>query len=269
LVAVAPLAPASEYWFMFPSCVMIAGASIFVGISGATLLLPLFFLLFPVFGVPALTPPQAVGAALVLQVFAFGLAVYRYARRGLVQWPLVRTVAALSVPAATAGALFSPLVPVAVFRLIFAAGLVAIVPSLWRPHPRPGVLTGALTLRQVVFAGGLGGVFTGVVSAGVGETTVPILCRRSLAMPAIAATATVLVAVTVGAATVTTAARLIVEGRLTQFAWPVVAWGAPGAIVGEELAVRSQGRISDRPVQMFLGGLFIVISAAFIALALQ
>jgi hypothetical protein len=71
-------APAFDHWLMFPSCVLIALVAIFAGISGASLLLPLFCLLFPRFGVPALTPTQAVGASLTRQLSAFGLAVYRY-----------------------------------------------------------------------------------------------------------------------------------------------------------------------------------------------
>ena len=93
LQPVTQVAPAVNYWFMLPACVIIAGVAVFCGISGATMLLPLFFVLFPLFGVPALTVPQAVGAALVLQVAAFGLAVYRYARRGLARWDIVGRVA--------------------------------------------------------------------------------------------------------------------------------------------------------------------------------
>ena len=265
------LAAATHYWFMFPACVLIAGTAIFAGISGATLLLPLFFLLFPLLGVPALSPPQAVGAALVLQVSAFGLAVYRYTTRRLVRWDLVRRVGALSVPAAVLGALVSPHLPVAAFRLIFAGGLVCIVPSLWRQRTVAidAAAPPTLGLGQVALAGGVGGLFTGVVSAGVGEATIPVLGRRGLAMPMIAATATVLVAVTVGAATATTAARLVVDDKLAELAWPVMAWGVPGAVLGEELAVRAQGHVGERPVRLALGGLFLVVSAAFVALAVR
>src|SRR2546425_3747045 len=100
----APLAPAVDYWFMLPACVVIASVAVFAGISGATLLLPLFFLLFPAFGVQALALPPAGGASLFLRVSAFGLAVYRYARRGLVRWDIVRGVGIVSGPAALLGA---------------------------------------------------------------------------------------------------------------------------------------------------------------------
>ena len=265
------LAPAVDYWFMFPACVAIASVAVFAGISGATLLLPLFFLLFPAFGVPALIPAQAVGAALCLQVSAFGLAVYRYTTRGLVLWPLVAQTAAVSIPAAVAGALIAPWVSVAAFRLVFAAGLVAVIPTLWRPRPAAMAPRAPqrLTAGEIAIAGGLGGLMTGIVSAGVGEASIPVLSRRALAMPAVAASATVLVAFTVGAAIITTAARLAIDHQLGHFAWPVVAWGVPGAIIGQELAVRTQGRIAERPVRMFLGGLFAVIASGFVALAVR
>jgi uncharacterized membrane protein YfcA len=265
------MAAPAHYWFMFPACIAIAGVAIFAGISGATLLLPLFFLLFPVFGVQALTPPQAVGCALVLQISAFGLAVYRYATRGLVRWQLAAQVAKVSVPAALLGALVAPAVPLRAFRLVFAGGLLALIPSLLG---RPSHLVRAhapdrLRAAELVVAGGIGGLITGVVSAGVGEATIPVLARRELAMPAIAATATALVALTVGVATATTAGRLALDHQLTHFAWPVVAWGAPGALIGEELAVRGQGRVGAGPVRALLAALFAGISAAFVALALR
>ncbi len=264
------LAPAIDYWFMFPACVVIAAVVISAGISGATMLLPLFFVIFPELGVPALNMPQAVGASLVLQISAFGLAVVRYSTRGVVVWSAVTRVAVVSVPTAVVGAIAGPLLPVEAFRILFAVGLVVVVPSLWRrrpPIPAAGWQAGALTPADVAIAGGVGGLFTGVVSAGVGEATVPLLSRRAMLMPLAAATATVLVAMTVGAATLATAARLVLAGSLGDQAWPVVAFGAPGAIIGEEIAVRTQGRIPDRPLRLLVGGLFLVISAGFVLLA--
>jgi uncharacterized membrane protein YfcA len=256
---------------MFPACVMIASTAIFAGISGATLLLPLFFLAFPALGVPALVPTQAVGAALVLQISAFGLAVVRYTRRHLVRWPLVAEVGAVSVPTAVVGALVARAVPVDAFRVVFAAGLVGVTPMLLRRGPRemPASAPRRLGVGEIVLAGGVGGLFTGVVSAGVGEATIPVLSRRALALPTVAATATALIAFTVGAATATTALRLAVDHQLTQYPWRVVAWGAPGAVLGEELAVRVQGRIPERPVRVGLGVLFAGIAVAFVALALR
>lgn len=267
----APLAPAIAYWFMLPACVVIAGVSIFAGISGATLLLPLFFLLFPHFGVPALTTVQAVGASLVLQIAAFGLAVYRYTTRGLVLWPTVARIAAISVPAAVVGALVEPYVPVAAFRLIFSAGLVVVAVSLWAQRRGAALSTvpPCMGAGELALAGGLGGLITGIVSAGAGEATIPVLSRRGLALPLVAATATAVVAVTVGAATVTTVGRLMAGPGLGHAAWPVMAWGTPGAVLGEELAVRNQGRIPERLVRLVLGAVFLVVTGAFVNLALQ
>ena len=130
-------------------------------------------------------------------------------------------------------------------------------------------MSAGVGVGQVGLVGGVGGLLTGIVSAGVGEAAIPVLSRRGLAMPVVAATATVLVAATVGAATVATAARLASAGTLRDLAWPVIWWGTPGAVLGEELAVRSQGRIPERPVRIFLGALFVAIAAAFVVLALR
>jgi uncharacterized membrane protein YfcA len=111
------MAAPAQYWFMFPACIAIASVAIFAGISGATLLLPLFFLLFPVFGVPALTQPQAVGCAQVLQISAFGVGGVPLQTRGLVRWQLAAQVAKLFVPAAVLGALVAPVVLLRASRL--------------------------------------------------------------------------------------------------------------------------------------------------------
>ena len=124
---------------MLPACVVIASVAVFAGISGATLLLPLFFLLFPAFGVQALTLPPAVGASLFLQVSAFGLAVYRYARRGLVRWDIVRGVGIVSVPAAVLGAVVAPVIRKSLNALQPASGLVAAGPMMVVEHPQPPV----------------------------------------------------------------------------------------------------------------------------------
>jgi uncharacterized membrane protein YfcA len=180
---VARLAPAVGYWFMCPPAWIVASVAVFAGIGGATTLLPLFLLLSPAFGVPALGLPQAVGASLVLQVAAFGLAVYRYASRGLVRWDFVRGVGMVSVPAGIVGALVAPLGARSRLPPPFAAGLIAIAPLLWRQR-RPVASSwsdGRLSLGQIGLAGGIGGLFTGIVSVGVGET-IPVLSRRGLAM---------------------------------------------------------------------------------------
>lgn len=263
------VASALSYWFMFPACIAIAGLAISAGVSGATLLLPLFFLGFPLLGVPALNSAQAVGASLVLQIAAFGLAVYRYYRRGLVVWPAVRRICLLAIPAAVLGALLQPRVPVALFRLGFAAGLIVVSGLLVRVGRRPGATSGAakLSIAELLIAGGAGGLITGIISAGAGEAAVPILARKGLALPAVAATATVLVAVTVGTATVVTATRLLATIGLHDMAWAVIAWGTPGAIIGEELAVRSQGRLPERAMRLSLSILFVLIALAFARLA--
>jgi uncharacterized membrane protein YfcA len=126
-----------------------------------------------------------------------------------------------------------------------------------------------LSRGDLAIAGVIGGTITGIVSAGVGEASLSILNRRRLPMAVCSASATVLVAFTVGAATITTAGRFALDGSLSNAAWPVVAWGLPGAVVGAETACRLQGQIPERPVRRFLAFLFVLIAVAFTALALR
>lgn len=67
------------YWFMLPISVCVATAAMTFGVGGAVLFSPLFIIMFPVLGVPTLTPGSAFGAALLTELVGFssGLAGYQ------------------------------------------------------------------------------------------------------------------------------------------------------------------------------------------------
>ena len=52
------------YAFMFPVLILIASIAMLTGISGTAMMTPFLILVFPVLGVPTLTPAQAIGMAL-------------------------------------------------------------------------------------------------------------------------------------------------------------------------------------------------------------
>lgn len=60
------------YWFLLPTCGVIASVAMFIGISGAAMLFPIFLIGFPLIGAPPLTTVEAVGLALFLETSGFG-----------------------------------------------------------------------------------------------------------------------------------------------------------------------------------------------------
>jgi uncharacterized membrane protein YfcA len=89
---------------------------------------------------------------------------------------------------------------------------------------------------------GLGGVFAGLVSTGVGEATLRALADGSLEVPvpAAAATSTVVVAATVAGAALTHFVQLT-DGGLAAIPWNLLVWAVPGAIVGAIIGIALQG----------------------------
>jgi hypothetical protein len=293
------------YWFMLPVCVVVASTAMFSGISGAALLMPVFLLAFPLLGVPPLSAVAAVGMSLFLEVSGFGTGVYRYLARGIVDTQTARTLVVVTVPAAVIGALAARWVPGQALRLIYGVAMLAVAGIMTRhllvparrlagirasaaeaspPAPPDQPCRDADAARTVRTAdgavyhycadglmgqrvlSGLGAVFAGLVSTGVGEATLPALTGRSrFPVPVAAATSTVVVASTVVGAAVTHLVRLARDGGLAAIPWNLLVWAVPGAIIGAVIGTALQGRIPARAAQAFFAGLFALIGVVFVA----
>jgi uncharacterized membrane protein YfcA len=113
---------------------------------------------------------------------------------------------------------------------------------------------------------GLGAVFAGLVSTGVGEATLPALTGRSrFPVPVAAATSTVVVASTVVGAALTHLVQMTRDGGLAAIPWNLLVWAVPGAIVGAFIGTALQGRVPARAAQAFFAGLFALIGVVFVA----
>ena len=75
-----------DYWFMFFFAIIIATVAMTLGVGGALFFSPVFITLFPILGVPTLTPATAFGAALLTEVFGFTSGVLGYSRKKLIDY---------------------------------------------------------------------------------------------------------------------------------------------------------------------------------------
>lgn len=114
------------YWFMLPVCIVIASVAMFSGISGAAMLIPVFLIGFPVFGVPRLTTVEAIGTSLLLETSGFGMGLYRYFRLRLVDTATARRLIALTLPLGMLGAMASAQAPVQSLRLGYGVAMVGL-----------------------------------------------------------------------------------------------------------------------------------------------
>ena len=287
------------YWFMLPVCVLIASVAMFSGISGAALLTPTFLIGFPLFSIPRLTTVAAIGTSLFLETSGFGTGLYRYLRMRLVDLKAAKALILITLPLGALGAIAARHVPAEVLRICYGVAMLGLAGLLLRDKPGgkaaegdPAVVCESDTShppcglgeqREVrtanskvysYYAHGLrlqrvlsgGGAFVaGLISTGVGESTLPALVQRSrFPVPVAAATSTVVVAGTVAGAATTHLVQLVIEGGLSAIPWNLLVWAVPGSIIGAFMGTRLQGRVSERASRLFFAGLFAAIGVAFL-----
>lgn len=248
------------YWFMFPTCIVIAATATLSGISGAALMAPFFLIGFPLMGVPRLGTVEAIGAALFLETSGFGTGVYHYMSMRLVDLATARMLIVVTVPLAIIGAMAAQHAPATLLRLGYGVAMLGVAWLLFRADRKtPGRRATApcpclvcesecsapdcpeggsrelhasngstyrwcprLLGSQRVLSGA-GAFLAGLISTGVGEATLPTLVRRSrLSVPVAAATSTLVVAATVFAGAATHFIQLALRGGLDAIPWNLI-----------------------------------------------
>jgi uncharacterized membrane protein YfcA len=282
------------YWFMLPVAIAVASCAMLCGIGGAALFTPIFILVFPLLGPDYVldSTVAAIGTALLTETFGFSSGFIGYLRKGTIDFVLARRFLWVSVPVGVLGAWsahlffegwiiagYALLVLVLGTVLMFfhhqgladpqtietleAAGMREVTDSDGRQYAyaRPVLGIGARS------ATGLGAFLTGVVSVGIGEVVVPLLTRRRVPVAIAAATSVAVVIATAAAASITLIAQIAAAGGAV--AWHLVAWTIPGVLIGGQIGPRLQGRIEQRTMERFVGGVFLALAAAMFAVAIR
>lgn len=274
-----------EYWFMLPISVLIATVAMASGVEGATFFAPLFLLAL---GLP---PDVAIGTGLITEVFGFASGVFAYVRRKLIDYRLAGTLLVVTVPMAILGTWLSGIVEPTVLKIILGIGLFAVALSFLRlPAPRElAAANGAGELgpdaeraeaRLVSAAGetfcytvcrrgegmmltGIGAMFMGMISTGLGELNGFFLLRRCKVPSKVAvATGVLVVALTALVAASGHLLRFISEGGAVMgTVGSLVIFTVPGVIVGGQLGAVVATRIPQHTLERALGVLFVLVSA--------
>lgn len=273
-----------EYWFVFPISVLIATIAMASGVEGATFFTPLFIL-----GL-GLDTEVAIGVGLITEVFGFASGLYAYIRKGSIDYRLGRMLLMVSVPAALLGTWVATHIPSDILKGILSAGLFAIASSfLQSPEPESldsldrdiaehqekepqtcitttagetfcYTITNRTEGRLLI---GIGGLFMGMVSTGLGELNGYFLIQRCRVPSQVAvATSVLIVAVT---------ALIASAGHVVQFAnaggetldtvLNLVIFTAPGVLIGAQLGSLVASRLSQKLLERSMGILFILVGA--------
>ena len=273
-----------DYWFTFPIGILIATIAMASGVEGATFFTPLFIIGL---GLPT---EVAVGTGLITETFGFSSGVYAYVRKGLIDYQLGRRLLLVTIPVALLGTWLAKSVPGDVLKGALGIGLLAIAVSFLR-SPQPAELavidqdikvhqdkapqtcitdatenTYCYTIAHPAegrWLAGIGALFLGMVSTGLGEMNGYFLMQRCRVPSKVAvATSVFIVAITALTASV---------GHVLQFAragddtlttvLSIVVFTAPGVLIGAQLGSIVASRLPHQLLERSMGILFVMVGA--------
>jgi uncharacterized membrane protein YfcA len=269
-----------EFWYMLPVGVLIATIAMASGVGGATFFSPLFILAL---GLP---PELAVGSGLVVEVFGFGSGVYAYVRRKLIDYRVGGMLLSATVPAAIAGVVVAHYVSADLLKVVLGMGLFAVAISFLRApdeeteaaldemaHESADTAETCLVTaedEEICYTvcnttegrliSGIGGLFVGMVSSGLGELNGYFLLQRCRVPSSVSvATSVFVVAITALVASVGHVYQ-VAQGGLPGLATmgSLLLFTVPGVIIGAQLGPEVAKRVPDRIMEIFLGVLFTV-----------
>lgn len=272
-----------EYWFMFPVSIGIATVAMASGVEGATFFTPIFILLL------GLEPAVAIGTGLITEVFGFASGLVAYYRRRLIDYRLGGALLVVTVPMALAGTWLATLVDAGILKAVLGVGLLAVAVSFLRSPKAETVqrldadiesesreaATRVLTTAQgetirysacnrMEGAGiaGIGALFLGMVSTGLGEMNGYFLLKRCRVPSKVAvATSVLVVAVSALAASIGHVTGFLREGgSALNTVMSLVIFTVPGVVIGGQLGSLVASRISQHFLERALGILFLMVA---------
>ena len=274
-----------DYWFMLPIAVLIATIAMASGVEGATFFSPLFILAL------RLPPEVAIGTALITEVFGFASGLFAYVRKRLIDYRLGLALLVVTIPLAIVGTLVSGVIPAAYLKVILGAGLFVVALSFLR-QPKHEEVTRLDTAIRTDYGGlqaetclvtatgeeirytvcnrtegrilaGVGALFMGMVSTGLGEMNGYFLLQRCRVPSKVSvATSVFVVAVT---ALIASAGHFLrfatAEGDVLATVLSICAFTVPGVIIGGQIGSRIASHIPQRTLETGLALLFILVAA--------
>jgi uncharacterized membrane protein YfcA len=274
----------AQYWFMLPIATIIATTAMASGIGGATFFVPVFILAL------RLPPEVAIGTGLITEVFGFASGLYAYARKRLIDYKLGLTLLVATVPLALLGTWAAGWIPSTILKVILGVGLFAVAISFLRSPERKDLVRmdaavkeeygGNRATRVLVTSSGeniryhvcnrsegmliagIGGLFVGLISTGLGELNGYFLLQRCRVPSKVSvATSVFVVAVTVLSASVGHFVRFSQSGwDVLSTVLSIVIFTVPGVIIGAQLGALVANRIPQRILERSLAVLFMLVA---------
>jgi len=281
-----------EYWFMFPVAILVATIAMASGVGGATFFAPIFILAL------RLSPEVAIGTGLITEVFGFASGVGAYVRKHLIDYRLGGALLVATIPAAVVGSWLSGALNPGFLKVILGMGLLGVALSFLRAPERSDVdradkaideeyggeeaetclvAADGEEIRYTVcnrtegrIIAGIGGLFVGLISTGLGELNGYFLLQRCKVPSKVSvATSVFVVAFTaLSAATGHLVQFIRAGGDELQTVLGIAIFTVPGVILGAQLGAAVASRISQHVLERALGVLFVLIALLTLSEAL-
>lgn len=269
---------------MFPVSVVVATVAMASGVEGATFFAPIFMLGL---GLPA---EVAIGTGLITETFGFASGLFSFGRKRLIDYRLGMALLVVTIPLAILGSWLAGEVAAVVLKAILGVGLLVVAASFLR-SPKPedvAILDEAIDRRfqeeraekELIAAdgevirytvcnrtegrllAGLGSLFMGMISTGLGELNGYFLLQRCRVPSKVAvATSVFVVALTALFAASGHLVRFLQSGPETvDTVLALVVFTVPGVLVGGQIGPLVASRIPQHALERAMGVLFILVA---------
>jgi len=271
-----------EFWYLLPISILIATIAMSSGIEGATFFAPLFII-----GL-SLDPEIAIGAALVTQTFGFASGIIAFGKKKIIDYRLGFTMLSVTIPASLVGVWASGQIDSTIIMGILGTALLVVSISLLLNPEDMSVLSDADergVVRKLItsdgeeinykichreegaLAGGVGALFLGMVSTGLGVLNNYVLLQRCRVPVRVSiATNVFIIAVTTLVASIGHVYQLsdIQDNELMRII-EITAWTVPGVIIGGQLGPMIVNKISKKILKKAVSILFILVGLVMFA----
>jgi hypothetical protein len=274
-----------EYWFMFPMSIVVSTLAMASGVEGATFFSPLFILAL------RLSPEVAIGTALITEVFGFASGLFAYTRKKLIDLRLGLNLLVVTIPLAIIGTIIAGIIDSVYLMIILGVGLFVVALSFLRqPEHKDVVLMdkqnveeyGGKNAQTVLVTAegeeirytvcnrtegrilsGIGALFMGMVSTGLGEMNGYFLLQRCRVPSKVSvATSVFVVAVTALVASTGHFIQFVKNGGgVLETVLSLIIFTVPGVIIGGQIGSKISSKIPQRALEVGLAILFIIVAA--------
>jgi uncharacterized membrane protein YfcA len=300
------LAEAFMYWWMFPIALIVALIVNTVGVSGASLFVPFFILVFPAIAGFALSPIHAVQLGLITESFGLSSSAIAFIMFGLVDTYIVFRSILVALPFVFLGVSVVAFIPDTILELMVAGLLVIAIVLLkyskrletkrakeCRKGTQITTTTNSSTSNTAVtktdvqghtytydravgihkrsMGYGVGGLFQGATGFGIGELGIVSMFLSRIPVRIAIGTSHLIVAVSAITAALIhfTIAHFSTTDISSSFPWAIPMMAVPAVVIGGQIAPYVAARLSANALEKAVSSLFIIIAVALILVVIQ